>query len=97
MRMMVKFLVPVEKGNEAITDGSLAQTMESLIEELEPEAVYFWPVDGMRGGMIVFDMVDSSQIPQVAEPLFMNIDAEVEFSPIMNMDDLKKGITKALQ
>jgi len=92
MRMMLRWTVPVERGNEAIKDGSLAQTLESLMEELKPEAAYFWPEAGERGGMMVFDMTDPSQIPQIAEPLFLNVDAAVEFAPVMNADDLKKAL-----
>ena len=92
MRMMLRWTVPVERGNEAIKDGSLARTLESLMEELKPEAAYFWPENGERGGMMVFDMTDPSQIPQVAEPLFLNVDAAVDFAPVMNADDLKKAL-----
>ncbi len=92
MRMMLRWTVPVEKGNETIRDGSLAATMQSLLEELKPEAAYFWPENGERAGMIVFDMADTTQIPQIAEPLFMNLDAAVEFLPVMNADDLRRAL-----
>jgi len=92
--MMLRWTVPVEKGNETIRDGSLAATLQSLLEELEPEAAYFWPENGERAGMMVFDMADTTQIPQIAEPLFMNLDAAVEFLPVMNADDLKTALEK---
>ena len=94
MRMMLRWTVPVERGNEAIRDGSLADTLQSLLAELEPEAAYFWPEGGERAGMMVFDMADTSQIPQISEPLFMNLDAAVEFVPVMNADDLRTALEK---
>ncbi len=94
MRMMLRWTVPVERGNETIKDGSLAQTIESLLEELKPEAAYFWPENGKRAGMMFFDMADPTQIPQIAEPLFLNVNAAVEFVPVMNADDLKKALEK---
>jgi hypothetical protein len=94
MRMMLRWTVPVERGNETIEDGSLAQTIESLMEELKPEAAYFWPENGERAGMLVFDMADPTQIPQIAEPLFMNLEAAVEFVPVMDADDLRKALEK---
>ncbi len=94
MRMMLRWTVPVERGNETIKDGSLARTIESLLQELRPEAAYFWPEDGKRAGMMVFDMAEPSQIPQIAEPLFLNLDAAVEFLPVMNGDDLKTALEK---
>lgn len=42
--------------------------------------------------MTVLDMADPSQIPQIAEPLFLNVDAAVEFAPVMNAEDLKKAL-----
>ncbi len=94
MRMMLRWTVPVERGNETIKDGSLARTLETLLQELRPEAAYFWPEDGKRAGMMVFDMADPTQIPQIAEPLFLNLDAAVEFLPVMNADDLKTALEK---
>ena len=94
MRMMLRWTVPVEKGNEMIRDGSLAATMQSLLEDLKPEAAYFWPENGERAGMMIFDMADTTQIPQIAEPLFMKLDAAVEFLPVMNAGDLKAALAK---
>ena len=94
MRTMLRWTVPVEKGNEAIKDGSLAQTLEALAQQLNPEAAYFWPQDGERAGLMVFDMADPSEIPQIAEPLFANLDAAVEFTPVMNADDLQRALAK---
>ncbi len=92
MRTMLRWSVPVEKGDEAIKDGSLQQTIEALAQQLNPEAAYFWPEKGKRAGMLVFDMSDPSQIPEIAEQLFMNLDAEVEFTPVMNTDDLQRAL-----
>ncbi len=94
MRMMLRWTVPVERGNETIRDGSLAATIDSLLEDLKPEAAYFWPENGERSGMMVFDMADTTRIPQIAEPLFMKLDAAVEFLPVMNADDLKAALEK---
>jgi len=95
MRMMVRFSVPIEKGNKAFKDGSLRQTVETLMKKIKPEAAYFSSLDGTRTGMLFFDMDEPSQLVEVAEPLFLNLDAAVEFIPVMNMDDLQKGMAKA--
>ncbi len=92
MRMMLRWTVPVERGNETIEDGSLAITLESLLEEMNPEAAYFWVEKGKRAGMVIFDMEDPTQIPQLAEPLFLNLNAAVEFVPVMNGDDLRSAL-----
>ena len=46
MRVMVRWTVPVEKGNQAIADGSLRRTLGEMGEKLKPEAAYFWAEDG---------------------------------------------------
>jgi hypothetical protein len=95
--MMLRFTLPVEKGNQAFKDGSLGKTLESIMNKLKPEAAYFGPSDGKRSGMVFFDLADPSQIVEVVEPLFSNLNAAVEIIPVMNADDLRKGIAKASQ
>jgi hypothetical protein len=97
MRMMLKVPSPVAKGNQAITDGTLARVMQNMIATIKPEAAYAVPVDGKRGGIYVFDLADPSLIPAISEPLFQELDAAVEFIPVMNMDDLMKGLAAAGQ
>ena len=94
MRTMLRWTIPVEKGNQALQDGTIGQVIETLLQDLKPEATYFWPEDGERAGMMVFDMADSSEIVQIAEQLFSNLDAAVHFTPVMNLDDLKKALAK---
>lgn len=94
MRMMLKFTLPVEKSNAAVGDGSLARTMESVLSKLKPEAAYFAPLEGKRGGMIFFDLTDPSQIVESVEPFFLGLNASTELVPVMNAEDLKKGLAK---
>jgi hypothetical protein len=97
MRMMLKFTVPVDRGNTAFHDGSLAKVVEALMTGLKPEAAYFAALNGKRGGMIFFDLADPSQIVEVVEPLFLSLNAETELIPVMNGEDLRKGLAAAAQ
>jgi hypothetical protein len=94
MRMMLRFTLPVEKSNAAINDGSLGRTMESVLSKLKPEAAYFAPLDDKRAGMIFFDMAEPSQIIEAVEPFFLSLNATTELVPVMNADDLRKGLAK---
>jgi hypothetical protein len=94
MRMMLKFTLPVEKSNAAVSDGSLGRTMETVLSKLKPEAAYFAPMDGKRAGMIFFDMTEPSQIIEAVEPMFLALNAATELVPVMNADDLRKGLGK---
>lgn len=89
MRMMVRWTAETKKTNEAIDSGAGMDVIESMLRELEPEAAYLFTNQGRRSGLMVFDMADSSQIPRIAEPLFLAFNADVEFVPVMNPDDLR--------
>jgi hypothetical protein len=88
VRFMLKMRMPMDKGNSVIKDGSLGPTLQSILEELQPEAAYFTTVDGCRGGYIVVNMEDASQIPAVAEPLFLAFGATIDIDPVMIPEDL---------
>ena len=68
MRFMISARMPTEKANAAIKDGSFAQNLQSIMEELKPEAAYFTDVDGARGGYFIVNMDDASELPAKAEP-----------------------------
>ena len=95
MRMMMKVTIPVEAGNKAFKDGSLAHVLQTTAERLKPEATYFLADEGQRSALYFFDMQDTSQIPSIAEPLFTGLGAAVTLSPVMNADDLQKGVAAA--
>lgn len=62
MRTMLKVTIPVEAGNAAIKNGTLAQIV---------------------GGVLL------------AEPLFLGLNASVEFLPVMDVADMQAGVAKA--
>jgi hypothetical protein len=92
MRMLLRVSIPVEAGNAAAKAGTLGSTMEKILADLKPEAVYFFADDeGNRTGSIVFDLQDASQIPAVAEPWFLAFNAKVSLRPVMTPQDLAKA------
>jgi hypothetical protein len=89
MRMLLRVSIPVAAGNAAVKAGTLGSTIERILADLKPEAVYFFADDeGQRCGSIVLDMKDTSQIPAIAEPWFLAFNAKVSLRPIMNQQDL---------
>jgi hypothetical protein len=93
MRTLLKVTIPVDHGNSGIEHGTLPKTIENILSDLKPEAAYFTTIEGKRSGLIVFDLKDPSQIPMVAEPWFLAFNAQVEFQPVMNVEDLKKAMS----
>jgi hypothetical protein len=88
MRMLMTVSIPVESGNRAIADGSLPKIVQSILEEQKPEAAYFTTVNGTRTAYVVVDMKSASDLPALAEPWFLALNASVETTPAMNVQDL---------
>jgi hypothetical protein len=94
MRTLLRATLDVEASNKAVIDGSLAKVLNSTMERIQPEASYFLATDGCRSCFMVFDLKYPSEIPSIAEPFFLNMNAKVDFTPVMNAEDLKKGLEK---
>ena len=91
MRCMLSFRIPTDAGNAMIQDGRLPETIQSIMEDLQPEAAYFAEIEGARGGYLVVNIDDASQIPAVAEPLFFGLGATVQIHPVMTQEDLARA------
>ena len=91
MRFLLKVNIPVDAGNTAARAGKLGETIQSILADLKPEAVYFADDNGQRTAFIFLDMQDASQIPAIAEPWFLAFNASVEIHPVMVPDDLMKA------
>jgi hypothetical protein len=91
MRMLMQIKIPVEPFNTAVRDGSAGKKMQRIMEAIKPEAAYFSEQDGCRGGVLVVDMKDASEIPRLAEPWFLTFNASVEFRVAMTPEDLGRA------
>jgi hypothetical protein len=91
MRFLVKVSIPVQAGNAAVKAGKLGATIQAILADLKPEAVYFTDDNGQRTAFIFLDMQNASQIPAIAEPWFLAFNASVEIHPVMVPDDLAKA------
>lgn len=91
MRMLLTARMDTEHANRAISDGTMPKLIADIVETLKPEAAYFTPTDGNRTCMLVFDMEESAQMPPISEPFFQ-AGAKVSIQPVMNFDDLRKGL-----
>jgi hypothetical protein len=90
--MMMKVTMDTQAATESIEAGRLAALMQGLMEKLHPEAAYFGPDGGSRTAFIVFDMTDSADLPPISERLFSELRARVEIFPVMNREDLERGL-----
>jgi hypothetical protein len=90
MRFLLKVSFPVEAGNAAAKKDGF-KTIQKILEQQKPEAAYFVADGGKRTGLLIIDMTDASQIPALAEPWFLALNASVECTPAMIPEDLQKA------
>ncbi len=88
MRFMLTFRIPPEEGTAAAKDGRIGDILQSILEDLKPEAAYFAEIEGARGGYLVVNMEEASQLPTIAEPLFLGLGATVQIHPAFTPDDM---------
>ncbi len=97
MRMLLSFTIQPEIGDSLIREGRIGETVASILEELQPEAAYFTAVEGARGGYLVVNMDDASQMPTFTEPLLLGLGATIQMQPVMTPEDLQGAAGEALQ
>ncbi|MEV0717711.1 hypothetical protein [Asanoa sp. NPDC050611] len=92
MRMLMTVQMDTEASTRAIHDGSLGQLVDSTMERITPEAVYFATRDGVRTMYVVFDLDEPVRMIEIAEPLFAGLQARIDFTPALTPDDVRQGI-----
>jgi len=96
MRMLMHVRFPLEPFNSAVRNGTAGEKIQRILESIKPEAVYFTEQNGHRGGTLVVNVKDSSEVPALAEPFFLTFNAEVEFRIAMTPEDLARSGLDAL-
>ncbi len=97
MLMHIRVTVPTEAGNEAIRSGTLGRVIEGFAEAARPQSIVFGAEDGKRTMYAVFDLQDTADLPRLFEPMFMELGAEVRYVPVMDGEQLKQGLSAAME
>ena len=90
MRFLVKVSFPVDAGNAAAKKDGF-KVIQTILEQQKPEAAYFIADGGRRTGILIIDMKDPSDLPRIAEPWFLALNASIEATPAMIPEDLAKA------
>jgi hypothetical protein len=96
MKMLLTVEFPPEPFNSLIKSGKAGELIGRILESIKPEAVYFTEHDGSRGAVMVVNVNDSSDVPGIAEPLYLSLDASCKFRILMGPEDLQKAGLDAL-
>ncbi|HLF83772.1 MAG TPA: panthothenate synthetase [Blastocatellia bacterium] len=91
MRVILRATLPLEPFNTAVRNGTAGETLNRILEDAKPEAVYFMEIDGCRTAILVINIERESQIPKYAEPWFLSFNAECRFRIAMTPEDLAQA------
>ena len=96
MRMMMQVNFPVKEFNAKVKDGSAGKTLEQILGDIKPEAVYFYEERGERSVILIVDVPKPSALPSLAEPWFLAFNASVHFRIVMSPEDIANAGLDAL-
>ena len=96
MRMLMNVIIPTDRFNEAVRNGTVGSKIRGILEELKPEAVYFTEQDGLRGAVLIVNLENPAHVPTLAEPWFLAFDARVKFQIAMTPEDLQRAGLESL-
>jgi hypothetical protein len=91
MRMLLNVILPHEPFNTAVRNGTAGATIGRILEEIKPEAVYFTEQNGHRGAVLIVNVNRSSEIPALAEPWFLNFNANCQLRIVMSPEELQQA------
>jgi hypothetical protein len=91
---MLKFTIPVERGNAAAKDGTMEKAIDALIKDTKAEAAYFMVLDGKRAGLVFFEESNPARLPEINEPFFAAVDASIDIVPVLSHADLDRGLPR---
>ena len=91
VRMLLKAQPDTASTNLSLKDGRLGDTLNSILADIKPEAVYFYVENGQRTAQIIFDLQDQADLPKITEPWFLAFGANVTVTPVLNGDDFVKA------
>lgn len=91
MRCLVHATLTNESGNALVHDANFAQRIQTVLEDLRPEAVYFAAAHGQRSIYAICNLESGADIPRVAEPLWLSFNAAVEIVPLLTPDEMQQA------
>ena len=91
MRMIMQVQFPIEPFNTFVKDGSIGAKMHRILDEIKPEHAWFSERGGKRGGILIVNVDSGVDVPRLAEPWFLTLNADVEFKIAMTPEELGRS------
>ncbi len=91
MKMLLTVEIPHEPFNSLVKSGKAGEIIGRILETIKPEVAYFTEQDGTRGAVFVVDVQTPSDVPALAEPFFLQFQANSKFRIAMSPEDLQKA------
>ncbi|AUG81008.1 hypothetical protein CFP65_6350 [Kitasatospora sp. MMS16-BH015] len=96
MRTLIQVELDTAASNQLMAEGRIGDLMGKTLEQLKPEAAYFFPLNGHRAMFLVVDLADEAALVTSVEPFWTQANAKVTMVPCMNAEDLTTGIGRFL-
>jgi hypothetical protein len=94
--MMLMVTIPNEPFGSLVRQGVAGATLAAILGEIKPEAAYFTDYDGKRTGVFIVDVPTPADVPRIAEPFFLKLNAACQFHVVMSPEDLQKSGLNAI-
>ncbi len=91
MKSLMTVKMPTGPANDAARRGQLGERIKAILAALKPEAAYFTTESGLRTAYLIVDLQDAAEIPKLAEPWFLEFEAEIDIRPVMTPEDLARA------
>jgi hypothetical protein len=92
MRMVLKWELGLEARKRCHPQRKTRRDEPVTLGAAPTRGCLFGTEGGTRTAYIFFDLDDPALIPVIAEPLFQELQSKVEFIPVMNQEDLQRGL-----
>jgi hypothetical protein len=90
MHFIIRATIPVSAGNKLVRTN-LQDTMDKLLGDVRPDAVYFAIEKGQRTLYLIASAEKGAEMIRLAEPLWLSLEADVDVIPAMDAADFAEA------
>ncbi|MGW1172650.1 hypothetical protein ACWD4P_02860 [Kitasatospora sp. NPDC002543] len=94
MRALLEVELDTAASNKLITEGTIGEGIQQILDRIKPEAAYFLSRHGRRTMVFVVDVADEASLPSLAEPFWLQLEATVDLNICMTADELTEGLKR---